>query len=495
MKRRLNILFAASEAVPYAKTGGLADVAGALPKALRALGHDVTLVLPRHYAIDRASLEHLPGPLGVPMGPMGTLWAGVWRTLLPKSDIPVYFIDYEAFFGRSGLYSDENGFSYGDNDIRFTFFSKAVLELAARLDMRPDILHANDWHTALLPLLIRSRYAGEARYEESASVLTIHNLQHQGHFHKGLVDVAEVGWERFNPHELEAMDGVNLLKGGIAHADAVTTVSRRYAREIRTPAFGFGLDGHIRAHAHKLFGILNGVDYSEWNPATDPYIARRYDIDGMEGKAECKKDLQERFGLPAEAKTPLVGFVGRFAEQKGIGLIAGAIEGLMHLDIQMVMLGSGERWAEGFFRDVARRYPDRFACHVGYSDELAHRIEAGSDLFLMPSLFEPCGLNQIYSLRYGTLPVVRATGGLDDTIVNYDPATKEGNGFKFHDATPDALYQTLKWAVETFRYETEVFSTMRKRAMEARFDWARSAEAYEDVYLHALYARRVERHR
>ncbi|WP_457599291.1 glycogen synthase GlgA [Hydrogenimonas sp.] len=495
MKQRLKILFAASEAVPFAKTGGLADVAGALPRALAALGHEVALVLPRYYAIDRSRLEHLPGPLGVPMGPLGTLWAGIWRGVLPGSDLPVYFVDYEAFFGRSGLYTDADGFSYGDNDRRFIFFSKAVLELALRLDFRPDILHANDWHTALLPLLLRTRYGDREEFGPTASVLTIHNLQHQGHFQKGAVDWMEVGWEHFNPRELEAMDGVNLLKGGIAHADAVTTVSRRYAGEIRTPEFGFGLDGHIRAHEHKLFGILNGVDYDEWNPATDPYIARNYDIGEMEGKAVCKADLQKRFGLVPREEIPLVGFVGRFAEQKGIGLIAGAIERLMHLDIQIVMLGTGERWAEGFFREIARRHPDRFACHVGYSDELAHRIEAGSDLFLMPSLFEPCGLNQIYSLRYGTLPVVRATGGLDDTIVNYDPATKEGNGFKFHDATPEALYHTLKWAAETFRYEKEAYRTMQKRAMEARFGWERSAEGYEDIYMHAYYARRAGRHR
>ncbi len=491
MNQPLNILFTASEVVPFAKTGGLADVAGALPKALAKLGHNVVVVMPRYYAIDKSKLKHVPGPLGVPMGPMGELWAGVYKDRLPNSDVPIYFIDYEAFFGRSGLYADENGFSYPDNGERFVFLSKAAFALCKKLGFKPDIIHAHDWHTAAQPVLKNTRYAFDSDFADASTILTIHNLQHQGVFFKGLMDVMEVGWEHFNPYELEAMDGVNLLKGGIAHADAVTTVSRKYAHEIQTPEFGFGLDGHIRAHAGKLYGILNGVDYDEWSPATDKLIAKNYDIGEMEGKAACKKALQQRFGLPERDDVPIVGFVGRFAEQKGIGLIAGAIEGLVHLNAQFVMLGTGEKWAEGFFSDVAARYPDRFACHVGYSNELAHQIEAGSDLFLMPSLFEPCGLNQIYSLRYGTLPIVRATGGLDDTIQNYDPATKEGNGFKFYDATRDALYHTTKWAVDTWLYEPEAYEIMQKRAMAARFDWQKAAKAYEDVYYHAIYTKRV----
>ncbi|WP_456450549.1 glycogen synthase GlgA [Hydrogenimonas sp.] len=491
MNQSLNILFTASEAVPFAKTGGLADVAGALPKALAKLGHNVVVVMPRYYSIDKAGLEHIPGPLGVPMGPMGELWAGVYKDTLPGSDVPVYFIDYEAFYGRGGLYADENGFSYTDNDNRFVFLSKAAFQLCKKLGFAPDIIHAHDWHTAAQTVLKTSRYAFDETFKKAATVLTIHNLQHQGQFFKGVMDVMEVGWEHFNPHELEAMDGVNLLKGGIAAADAVTTVSRKYAREIQTPEFGFGLDNHIRAHAHKLYGILNGVDYDEWSPAVDPYLVQNYDIGEMAGKASCKKDLQERFGLPAWEDVPVIGFVGRFAEQKGIGLIAGAIEGLLHLNVQFVMLGTGEKWAEGFFSDVAARYPEKFACHAGYSNELAHKIEAGSDLFLMPSLFEPCGLNQIYSLRYGTLPIVRATGGLDDTIQNYDPATKSGNGFKFEWATHDALYHTVKWAVETYLYDRDAYRFMQKRAMEARFDWESSAKQYEDVYYHTLYAKRV----
>jgi len=495
MNKPLNILFTASEVVPFAKTGGLADVAGALPKALEKLGHNVVVVMPRYYSIDKSKLEHIPGPLGVPMGPMGELWAGVYKDTLPGSDVPVYFIDFEQFYGRSGLYADENGFSYPDNDNRFIFLSKAAFQLCKKLEFKPDIIHAHDWHTAAQPVLKNTRFAFDDYFRDAASVLTIHNLQHQGQFFKGVMDVMEVGWEHFNPYELEAMDGVNFLKGGIAHADAVVTVSRKYAHEIRTPEFGFGLEGHINAHAGKLYGILNGVDYDEWSPDVDPYIAQNYDLDDMRGKAACKADMQDRFNLPVWDDVPLIGFVGRFAEQKGIGLIAGAIEGLLHLNVQIVMLGTGEKWAEGFFSDIAGRYPDRFACYIGYSNELAHVIEAGSDLFLMPSLFEPCGLNQIYSLRYGTLPIVRATGGLDDTIQNYEPAAKTGNGFKFEWATHDALYHTVKWAADTYRYDRDAYKIMQRTAMQARFDWESAAKKYEDLYYHTLYTRRVQNYR
>lgn len=491
MSESLKILFTASEVAPFAKTGGLADVAGALPKALAGLGHEVAVVMPRYYSIDREALEHIPGPLGVPMGNMGELWAGVYKTTLPGSDVPLYLIDYEAFYGRSGLYTDENGYSYPDNDIRFAFLSKAAMQLAHKLGFEPDIIHAHDWHTAPQPVLRDSRYAADGLFAGAATVLTIHNLQHQGIFDKRIMEILEIGWEHYTPYELESMGGVNFLKGGIARADAITTVSRKYADEIQTPEFGFGLEAHIRAHADRLTGILNGVDYDEWSPAVDPLIPARFDVGEMEGKAICKAELQRHFGLPEEPGTPLIGFVGRFAEQKGIGLIAGAMEGLLHLGAQFVFLGTGEKWAEGFFSDVAGRWPDRFACHVGYSNELAHRIEAGADLFLMPSLFEPCGLNQIYSLRYGTLPIVRATGGLDDTIVNYDPETGEGTGFKFWEATPDALYHTVKWAVETCREAPEAYRIMQERAMGLRFDWERAAREYTRVYHEALTRRKA----
>ena len=422
----LNILFTASEVVPFAKTGGLADVSGALPKAIKELGHNIIVVMPRYYTIDTSNLTKLDTSLGVPMGIMGELWAAVYTTTLPNSEVPIYFIDHEYYFGRRGLYEDESG-GFDDNDNRFIFFSKAALQLCNMLHFTPDIIHVHDWHTAAIPLLSRTRFVHD--FAHAACILTIHNLQHQGNFYKGLMDVMEVGWDHFNAHEFESMHRVNLLKGAIAHVDAITTVSKKYAQEIQTPEFGFGLQDHIQAHSYRLFGILNGVDYDEWNPSKDSYLAQQFDIDDMSGKVVCKRDIQKHFNLAQRDDVPLIGFVGRFAEQKGISLIAGVIDGLLDLDIQIVMLGTGEKWAEGFFSDVSHRRAN-FGVHVGYSDALAHKIEAGSDMFLMPSLFEPCGLNQIYSLRYGTLPIVRAAGGLDDTIINYDTNHKEGNGFK-----------------------------------------------------------------
>jgi starch synthase len=482
-KTELNILFAASEVVPFAKTGGLADVAGALPKAIKALGHNIIVVMPRYYSIDPATLTKLEAPLGVPMGVMGEFWAAVYTTTLPGSDVPIYFIDYENYFGRSGLYEDAHGKGYEDNGNRFIFFSKAALQLCKMLNFTPDIIHANDWHTAAMPLLSKTRFIHD--FANAASVVTIHNLQHQGNFFKGIIDVMEVGWEHFNAHELEDFDNVNLLKGAIAQADAVTTVSQKYAQEIQTAEFGFGLEHHIQAHAHKIHGILNGVDYDEWNPSVDEFIAKKYDVKSMKGKSTCKLALQKHFGLECNKEIPLIGFVGRFAEQKGIELIAGVIHGILDLNVQVVMLGTGEKWAEGFFSDVAY-HRDNFALHVGYSNALAHQIEAGSDMFLMPSLFEPCGLNQIYSLRYGTLPIVRAAGGLDDTIQNFDEVHNSGNGFKFYEASQDALYHTVAWAVSTYTHNKKAFKAMQRRAMKAHFGWDDAAQSYVEVYQNIL---------
>jgi starch synthase len=483
----MKILFCASEMTPFAKTGGLADVAAALPKYLAKAGHEVMVVLPRYYAIDRSSLEFALGNLGVPMGPLGTLWAGAYRT--KHEGLNVYFIDYEEYFGRSDLYSDENGFAYPDNDRRFIFFSRAALELARELGFRPDIVHANDWHTAPQPIWLNTLLRRDPFFEETASVFTIHNLQHQGIFDRSALDYLQLGEEHFNPFELEALGALNLLKGAVYHADKLTTVSPKYAQEIQTPEFGFGLQDHIRAHAYKLTGILNGVDYDEWNPAHDPYLPVNYDWGAMEDKAVCKRELQREMGLEERPDLPLIGFVGRFAEQKGIELISAAMPHLLHLPAQWVFLGSGEKWAEGFFADLAERYV-QVAAYIGYSNPLSHRIEAGADLFLMPSLFEPCGLNQIYSLRYGTLPIVRAVGGLDDTIENYDPATGHGNGFKFYDPTKEALEGTVRWAVETWLYDKEAIARMQEYAMSLRFSWERSAREYEEVYLSALECKR-----
>ena len=490
LKKRLNILFASSEVAPFAKTGGLADVAGALPKALSAMGHNVVVVMPRYYTIDKSKLTHIDGALGVPMGFMGELWAGVYSSTLPNSDVPIYFIDYEEYFGRGGLY-DHFGEAYSDNDNRFIFFSKSIFSLCKMIDFKPDVIHANDWHTAAMPLLAQTRFWHD--FGEAATVLTLHNLEHQGSVFKGAMDILESGWNHFNPEAYESLDRINLLKGGIAYADAVTTVSKRYSQEIKTGEFGFGLEGHIRAHSHKLFGILNGVDYSEWSPKNDDKIISKYSQKDMSGKLLCKRDLQKEFNLEIRDDVALIGFVGRFAKQKGIELIAECIEGLLAQDIQIVMLGAGEKWAEGFFSHIAHRYGGKFALYVGYSDTLAHKIEAGSDLFLMPSIFEPCGLNQIYSLAYGTLPIVRKTGGLDDTIENFDEVSNSGCGFKFESTSAHALYHTTMWAVQTYYNNPQAFKEMQKRAMSMHFGWDDAAKSYDDVYRYAIYKKRVSK--
>lgn len=485
----LNILLAASEVVPFAKTGGLADVAGALPKALRALGHDVRVVMPRYYLVDREkyALRLMEGELGVPMGIMGELWAGVYEGVLPDTDIPLYCIDYEGYFGRAGLY-DENGAGFDDNDNRFIFFSRAVMQLAKKLHFHPDVIHANDWHTAAIPMFLNTVYAYDPNFAHTGSLLTIHNLQHQGKFYKGVMDVLGIGWEHY--FELEEHGSVNLLKGGLIHADAISTVSSKYAQEIRTHEFGWGLDGLIDINAYKLHGILNGVDYEEWSPAVDTLIPHTFDTEYMSGKEVCKSALQASFNLPQRGDVPLIGLVGRLVEQKGIELIATAIHRLLEMEIQIVMLGAGEKWAEHYFSDIAHMYPEKFGCFIGYRNDLAHQIEAGSDLFLMPSLFEPCGLNQIYSLRYGTLPIVRATGGLDDTIENYHNDGKHGNGFKFYDATPDALINTVGWAVHTWYNDRNGFMQMQHNAMNQRYDWNHAAHEYDALYRRIVQGRK-----
>ncbi len=474
----MNIMFASSEVTPFAKTGGLADVSAALPKALNKLGENVKIVMPRYYNINKDNLEKLPFNIGVPMGELGTLWAGVYKSNLPSTNVEVYFIDYEKFFGRSGIYADENGYSYPDNDKRFIFFTTSVFELALALKFDVDVFHFNDWQSAAGTALLKYRY--NWLFPKSKSVLTIHNLEHQGIFGKSTFNYLMIDWKHFNLYEFEALGLTNLLKGGIAAADKITTVSPTYAKEIQTSKFGFGLEEHIKAHSHKLTGILNGVDYDEWNPKTDKLIPYNYDAENIEEKTKNKLALQKRMGLKKNTKRCLIGLVSRFAKQKGIELIASSMEGLIHLNADFVFLGSGEKWAEWFFSDISAKYPN-FRVWVGYNNALAHLIEAGSDLFLMPSMFEPCGLNQLYSLRYGTPPIVRAVGGLNDTVKNYNPLTKEGTGFKFYDATREALINTLKWAVDTYYFD-EGYKTVQKRGMKKRFSWEKSAKEYKKIY-------------
>ncbi len=484
----MKILMVASEAVPFAKTGGLADVAGVLPRFLKQMGHDVRVVMPLYGSIDqwKYRLEPLPGALGVWMGIMGELWCEVRESRLPNTDVPIYFIGHDGFFARKGLYNEPDGQGFMDNDNRFVFLSRAALQLCKKIGFSPDIVHCNDWHTAAVPVFLNTAYANDDLFRHTASLLTIHNMEYQGRYYPGLMNVLDIGWEHFNHLELEWQNQCNLLKGGIYHATLFNAVSHGYAAEILTPQFGHGLEGVVQDRRDALRGVLNGIDYDEWNPATDKYLTCPYDIGDMYGKAICKHALQEEMGLEPRADRPLFGLVARLVSQKGIQLLAQIFESLMQLDLQIALLGSGEAWAQDFFNTMAARYPGKFGCYIGYSNPLAHRIEAGSDFFLMPSVFEPCGLNQLYSLRYGTLPIVHAVGGLNDTVYNYDAWFHSGTGFKYQDQTPQALYDTIGWALSTWYHHPDEIAGLRERAMQQRFSWQDSARQYIDIYQEAI---------
>ncbi|MDR2151906.1 MAG: glycogen synthase, partial [Helicobacteraceae bacterium] len=462
---KLNVLFVASECYPFAKTGGLADVVGALPKYLKEFGHDVRVVMPRYYAVDRKKLKKLPDPLGVPMGIIGEMWCAIYEGRLPNSDVPVYFVDYELYYGRESLYNDASGAGFMDNDNRFVFLSRAAMQLCKALDFRPHILHTHDWHTSAANLFLTTIYANDEHFRRCASILTIHNMQYQGAFYSGLMNVLDVGWEHFNFREVEMNDKVNLLKAGITHATMISAVSPKYSQEILTPEFGYGLESTMRTRAGDLWGILNGVDTSEWNPKSDRFLSVNYDADDLSAKQTLKRELQREMKLP-ERDVPLIAIVGRLVKQKGIDAIAEAICDLLAMDIQIVLLGSGEVWAHFYFGDIARFYPRQFACKIGFDNALSHRIEAGADLFLMPSRFEPCGLNQMYSQLYGTLPIAHGVGGLEDSIQNYDERTGEGTGFKFYGLSAKNLINAVGWAVYTWYNQKDRFAAMRKRAMK-----------------------------
>jgi starch synthase len=483
----LRILIASAEMAPFAKEGGMGDVVGALAKMLSTRRHDVRVVMPLYGRIDRGAWEFQPtvDALQVPMGGLGRLECAVLEGILPDTKVPVYFIDYAPFYGRWGIYN-EDGEGYRDNGPRFVFLSRAGLELCRAIGFSPQIIHIHDWHTAAIPVFLNTLYRDDASISAAATLLTIHNMMHQGVFDKSLMDVLGIGWEHFHFRELEFFDKVNLLKGGIYHATLINTVSPSYAREIRQPQFACSIEGVVRDRAADLFGILNGADYDEWDPETDPMIAARYSESDLSGKALCKADLQRTLGLPDKPAAPLFGLVSRLVKQKGIDLLAEALPHILDLDVQFALLGSGEPWSHVFFEELARAHPDRFACRIGFDETLAHKIIAGSDFFLMPSRFEPCGLTQMYAMRYGTLPVVRATGGLNDTVENFDEDKESGTGFKFHDLTGEALYNTLAWTLRIYREKPGTMNTLIARVMQQRFTWETAARKYEELYTEAL---------
>lgn len=479
-----NVIIVASEAAPFAKTGGLADVAGSLPLALKKLGCNPVLFLPyyRQIADGGFKTEQTGLQVTVPIG-RREITGEVLKS--SSNGVPVYFIKRDEYYDRTFLYGTPDG-DYFDNLERYAFFSRAVLEALKSRSFVPDIIHCNDWQTALIPAYLKDVYKNDLCFASTSTVFTVHNLAYQGLFSAGLFDLTGLSPALFTPEGLEFWGEVNLLKAGLVYSDVITTVSEAYSNEIQTLEHGWGLDGVLRGRKHDLYGIINGVDYDEWDPKNDSLIPAAYSVEDLKGKAECKKELLKEFGLKLKKGAPLVGMISRLAGQKGFDILYEAMSALMKLNIALVIIGTGERKFSAALEELARRYPEKLSVKIVFDKKLSHLVEAGSDIFLMPSRYEPCGLNQIYSLRYGTVPVVRATGGLDDTVRDYGEA--EGNGFKFSDYTAESLVAKVEEAVRVFK-DKEAWERIQRAGMKEDFSWERSAARYIEIYDRCLKTR------
>jgi 1,4-alpha-glucan branching enzyme len=483
----LRVLFVSSEVSPFAQTGGLGGVVGSLPKALRARGIDVRVIMPLYAGIPWDDLQILDGALQVPMG-FGDVASRLRLGRLPRSEVPVYFLEHRGYFDRPTLYG-RSGSEYLDNIERFAFLSRGALEAARALGFHADVVHAHDWHTALVPVYMNlDGHLGPLH--DGASLFTIHNLSHQGVAGADALRMIGLGPEHFVSRGLEHFGQLNLMKGALYHATLINTVSPTYAREIQTPAYGFGLDGVLRERGADLLGILNGIDVEEWNPEKDPFLPAHFSASDLRGKAGCKESLQREVGLPIRPEVPLLGLVSRLTAQKGVDVLLEILPALARLDLQILVLGNGEHPLEDGFRRIAEAFPDRIRAWIKYDHRLSHRIEAAADFFLMPSRFEPCGLSQLYSLRYGTLPIARATGGLVDTVINYDEQKGTGTGFVFRDLHTESLYNTIRWALTTYHDRPDHIQAMRKQAMLQDFSWEHTAAAYEAAYREAFARKR-----
>jgi starch synthase len=477
----MKILYVSPEITPFAKSGGLADVAQALPKAIKALGHDIRSVMPKYLSVanQRLTMEQVM-PFSVQMH-NGLNGAVLWHT--ENDSVPTYLIENDAYFNREGVYGLDDG-DYPDNLERFVFFCKAALECCKAVNFAPDVIHCNDWQTAVLPAILKAiyrNYRNDAFFRPIPKLIyNIHNISYQGRFPEDHWPILSLPRSYYN-YDFEFYGQINLTKSAIHLADAITTVSETYAHEIRNTDFGFGMQDALQSRKENLYGILNGVDYQQWSPETDPYTSGiHYSADDLSGKRRIKTKLREEYGLPDVDDVPLLGMTTRFVEQKGIDLITECAEKILQLDTQMILLGSGDQRYHDFFEWLRRSYPDRVGIYIGFNNELAHRIEAGADIFLMPSLFEPCGLNQIYSLKYGTLPIVRLTGGLADTI-------EDGvNGFTFFDFTTHHFFDAAQRAIEVYRKHPDTWKQMMITAMGQDFSWETSAEKYLSVYTRVI---------
>ena len=479
----MKILIASPEIFPFVKTGGLADVTGALPKALRDLGAEVRVILPKHKGIEE---------LGFPMKyqnhrfscQISQSFVDAEIVISEYDGITAYLVEKDEYFYRDYLYSTPDG-DYLDNAERFVFFSKSILESMKATGFIPDVLHCNDWETALAPVFLKTLARDDPELNRVATLLTIHNLGYQGIFWHYDMHLLNLGWEYFTPDYLEFFGHINFLKGGIVFSDIVNTVSKQYSREIQTPEFGYGLEGALKARNEDLYGIINGIDYNDWNPETDKNLPVRYSVDRQSNKKICKAALQEAFGLPADHDIPLIATISRLADQKGFDLIGDSMAEMLSLGTQYIVLGTGERKYHDLFTQFAKQFPKSFAIKIAYDNRLAHLIEAGADMFLMPSRYEPCGLNQLYSLKYGTVPVVRGVGGLEDTIIDFSESPGVGTGFKFHNYTKEALIDAIGRALSAYKNK-DLWASLVTRCMKEDFSWEKSAREYLELYKKAV---------
>jgi starch synthase len=479
--RRLRICLASSEVVPFAKSGGLADVSAALSDELHRAGHDVRVFMPMYRSVAEGDWELRPHPrlqdLRVTLGER-TFWFSVSTARAPRSEVEVHFVRCPELFDRDGLYTQD-----ADEHLRFALFSRAVLESCQHLGWAPDVVHANDWHTGLLPLYVKTLYAWDRIFQATRTVLTIHNIGYQGVFDAAVVPELGLEEERRYLHQEDLEDGrVSFLKTGVLYADVVTAVSETYAREIQTPAFGMGMEELLSTRSDHLVGIVNGIDAGEWDPATDKLLPHRYDADDLSGKARNRANLLASFSLDPDPAGPVLGVVSRLTFQKGFELLQGVLPKIIEEhDVRLVAIGTGEDRYQDWFQELRDRFPTRVAFFRGYSEELAHRVEAGADCFLMPSRWEPCGLNQMYSLRYGTAPIVRRTGGLADTVEDHRPGSDTGTGFVFDAFEPAALDEALRRALEAFA-DPGGWRALVRRGMARDFSWVHQAQHYVELY-------------
>ncbi|MFH2009533.1 MAG: glycogen synthase GlgA [bacterium] len=486
----MKLLFCASEAIPYAKTGGLADVVGSLPEALARQGHDARLLLPRYGWVPRERLQLLPTPVTVALGREITTGALLED---PEAPIPTYFLEHDDYFDRPWIYGPP-GEAFRDNCQRFSFLSGGALAACETLDWAPDVLHVHDWHTALAPVLLNARPEGDP-LRDVATVLTIHNVGYQGLFPKEELRHTGLGWEHYTHLELEYHDQFNLLKGGIVHSTMVTTVSPTHAEEIQTPRLGFGLDGVLRQRRNELTGILNGIDTTVWDPQTDPAVAAPFGAEDLSGKRICKAELQRRSGLEPRGDVPVLAIVSRLTAQKGIDVVIEAIVPILELGVQLIVLGAGDPQLCSALQKIAQLHHRQCAVTIGYDELVSHRLVAGADFMLVPSRYEPCGLTQLYSQRYGTVPIVRATGGLADSVVDDSTHPGRSTGYAFKELDPAALLRAIGRAVNTYHTAPGRLNEMIRRCMIKDFGWSGSAAQYAGVYQRAVDARSLTRSR